>query len=191
VREYSGSGYAGRPEACRLGSLVPGLPAGRYIADLRLSTGVLGSPGVVTVAPGEAASPARRDLTGNWFNRDEPGWGLNIVQGDSGKLFIAWVMYSPTDNSSASYSFVTYGHWLIVPDGRWLTPTTWRGVAFQTLNVAMFEPDDAKLLQATPAGYVEISFTGAGEATMRGRFIVGTTVEPMIEKHATLRRFEF
>jgi hypothetical protein len=181
------------PGPAAWGSLVPGLPAGRYIADLRLSSGVLGSPGVVTVTPGQAASPARRDLTGNWFNRDESGWGLNIVQGDSGKLFIAWVMYQPYDDIYSPHPSVypTYGHWLIVPDGRWLTPNTWRGIAFQTRYVALFDADDPKLLQATPAGYVEVSFTGANEATFRGRFVAEATVEPMIEKQASLRRFEF
>ena len=180
VREYTGPGYKGDQFSCRFGALVPGLPEGRYYADIRRANGPLGSPGVVTVVAGSASQPARRDLTGNWMVSAEPGWGLNIVQGDSGKLFIAWMMYRPFAS-----------HWVIVPDGRWITPTTWRGVAYQTRNVRFDAAADTARLQTTPVGYVEVAFTGQHEATFTGRIIDEVNREPMVGKQAALRRFEF
>ena len=181
VTEDQGPGYRGSSRACRLGAVVPGLAPGRYLADFRLSTGTIGTGPVVTVVPGTPAQPARRDVTGNWFDPAESGWGLNIVQGESGKLFIAWMTYRPQGRS----------HWLVVSDGRWITPTTWRGIAHQTRNVPFDAAAAASQLQVTPVGYVEVAFTGPDEAAFVGRFMDETGLEPMIGKQATLRRMAF
>jgi hypothetical protein len=199
VDDYTGPGSAGPSWSCRLGSLVPGLPAGRYFATLRTATGPLGEAGVVTVTAGAAMVPQRRDLSGNWFNPTEDGWGLNIVQGDSGKLFVAWMMYRPARDPISPAYHLGYATipglgnslWLAVPDGRWITPTTWRGLAYHTRSVGWLEPDDATKLQVTPVGYVEIAFTGTNEAVFRGRFINESAPEPMVEKNTVLRRLDF
>lgn len=181
VGEHQGPGHTGVARACRLGAVVPGLAPGRYYSDFRLSSGVIGTGPVVTVVPGVAAQPARRDVTGNWFDPAESGWGLNIVQGESGKLFIAWMMYRASGRS----------HWLVVSDGRWITPTTWRGIAYQTHNVPFDAAAVASQLQVTPVGYVEVAFTGPDEASFVGRFMDEVGLEPMVGKQAVLRRMAF
>jgi hypothetical protein len=198
VNEYTGPGHVGPSWSCRLGSLVPGVPAGTYMANLRTSGGFLANVGPLAVTSGSPAAPARRDLSGNWFAREESGWGLNVVQGDSGKLFIAWMMYRPSreprpqpQNGFTTWPGLGNSLWLVVPDGRWITPNTWRGVAFHSRNVGYLEADDASKRQATPVGYVEIAFTGTDQASFRGRFINELAPEAMVEKTAVLARFAF
>lgn len=181
VTEYQGPGYKGHSYGCRLGAVVPGLAAGRYYSDFRISAGSVGNGPVVTVVPGSPSQPARRDVTGNWFDPAESGWGLNIVQGESGKLFIAWMMYRPGTTS----------HWLFASDGRWITPTTWRGLLHQTRNVKFGSAASPSQLQVTPVGYVEVAFTGPDEASFVGRFMDETGLEPMIGKQARLSRMAF
>jgi cytochrome c553 len=58
-----------------------------------------------------------RDYTDLWWNAAESGWGLNLIQHPSNKLF------------GVMYTYDANGHpiWFVLPDGSWTTNSTYTG----------------------------------------------------------------
>jgi hypothetical protein len=180
------------PGSYRVSRIVPGLNAGTYQLRLRLRNSYGGDieslAGSVTVTPASApATPLHRNLSGNWFNADEAGWGINVVQGDSGALFGVWLTYLPV--YTASDSVRQNGMWLVMPEGRWLSPTEFRGLLYSTTGPSISRPFDAGAISATPVGYASLRFTSSGEAQFRAEAGVG--LYPYFTKEESIRRFAF
>ncbi len=57
-----------------------------------------------------------------WYNANESGWGLNIVQHTSNLVFAVWFVYG-TNSSPTWYTFT---------NGSWTSPTTYAGQVFAT-----------------------------------------------------------
>jgi len=73
------------------------------------------SAGQVTVkAAGSTARPSF-SLAGLWWVPSQPGWALNISEGESGQLFLVWYTYTTSDSTAVvglpSWYFASGGQW--------------------------------------------------------------------------------
>lgn len=163
---------------------IPGLPAGTYATAFSSHPSVPAFPvGTVIVRPVAAPPAPPRGLTGNWFDPQESGWGLNILQGESGQLFIVWFDYEPNVEGAAP-QMRTSSTWSVVPGGRWLDGSTFRGVAYKAHTAR--NPDYRYLVPTvSPAGSVSVTIESADEITLRGT--LGLTPTD-IHKFKRLRR---
>lgn len=178
------------PGFYRASSVVPGLEAGQYELRLRrpipagLSETTLGTFAVG--APTGEPSPQYASLSGNWFHPEESGWGVNLIQGDSGKLFAFWLGYQPVVGNDPPAREPT---WLVMSDGRWLSPTHYRGILYESRGTSMSLPFDRSQLVVTPAGYASLRFLGPTEVEFEAQAGVGT--HALVQQAKTLRRYRF
>ena len=88
-----------------------------------------------------------------WWNANESGWGLNIVQHTSNLLIAVWFTY-------ASNGLPT---WYTLTNGTWTSPTSYSGQVFALTGPpatsATFDPSAVKERQA---GIATLSFTDSG-----------------------------
>jgi len=142
--------------------------SGSYPVNMRVS--FLGAPlfagpiGTVAIQPSSGASlPQYSGLTGNWYHTNEPGWGLNILQNGSGQLFAIWLTYQPaTPPDSPRPRLPNLG--LVMPSGRWISPTQYRGVLYATFGSPVTQPFVASDSRVVPVGFASLEFVSASEA---------------------------
>ncbi|HYC36627.1 MAG TPA: hypothetical protein VEC19_09415 [Usitatibacter sp.] len=176
----------------RFGATMGGLPAGTYTiraGPYSNQNSLFGYPVPahelsVNVVAGTAAAPAHRELDGNWFDPAQPGWGVNLVQGDSGALFGVVLNYREFSFSEfANYPVI----WHVVPDGRWITPTIFRGVLYESVGTRINEA--ATSSHTSPVGMATLEFLAPDR--MKLRTVRATLIGVWLESEAILRRFEF
>ena len=178
--------------AYRASTVVPGLTAGQYQVVVQSRVDSASGPavplGTISIAPAQGpAAAAYAGLSGNWFDPNESGWGMNIVQGDSGALFAVWLTYLPIFEGDAGGR--KDGMWLVMPAGRWISPTQFRGLLYATSGTAASRPFKPGDLAVTPAGYVSLELSSATQATMKAGAAVGLFAP--FAKEAAIRRFQF
>ena len=119
------------------------LPEGTYQIDDTTFT-------VAPRAPGVQAN----DFSDLWWNPDESGWGLNIIQHGDGMIFATWFVYA-TDGSAA---------WYVIPGGKWLDASYFTGSVYRTTGPA---PGTSPWPGATvqPAGTATLFFGIGGKLT--------------------------
>ncbi|HEX7557972.1 MAG TPA: trypsin-like peptidase domain-containing protein, partial [Usitatibacter sp.] len=98
------------------------------------------------------------DYTDLWFNPNESGWGLNIVQHPTRNLFAVWFTYDA--NASP--------RWFVITGGTWNTATnTFTAPIYQTSGPAASTATfNASLVKVTPVGNATITFTDASNGTL-------------------------
>ena len=184
------------PSCIHIPALSPPLAAGNYDASFvyTIPPNTGGEPqaspqqlGRVTVAPLAApAVPLHRRLSGNWFDPNRPGTGVNLVQGASGALFAAWLTHPPSDFSA---SVVVPGGWLVMSEGMWIAPNVFRGPLFETRGASVERPWDATKLSVTPDGFATFTFFSPDEVRFEAVLLYG--VDSSMTVTQTLRRFRF
>jgi hypothetical protein len=136
------------------------LPAGEYQVEiLRHFRGFTQtvSFGTATFVVAEQSSTdpifGRTDL---WWNPNESGWGINVIQHPSGLIFATWYTYDP-DGTPA---------WYVVPTGRWATDsdgslsTRYTGPIYRTSGPPVTETFDPSRVTRTLVGEAEFIFAG-------------------------------
>ena len=196
LANVSGAGYSYYPSdwTCPFTALVPGLAAGTYDTALGVPPTIGGitrmglSAQHVTVGPAPpAAEPSYRGLDGNWFDPSRPGWGTNLVQGDSGALFAVWLTYRPFDQRSGDGGQPL---WLVMPSGRWITSSTFRGILYSARGPVMGASFDPTAVQPAAIGAATLAFSSPTDAVFDATILwSGTGV--LIPVHASLKRFDF
>lgn len=198
--DLSGSDFATAGFPYRASAVVTVPQPGAYALSLVRHVNVVTLPaqdlGTVSVVTAQGPSePAYRNLSGNWFDPSQSGWGVNLVQGDSGKLLAAWLTYSP---DAAGSTTPRPNRWLIVPDGRWISPTEFRGIVYDARGTPLTTAFDAARLMAVPVGMVDLRFTAPDQAQFSGQAGLSWPGEaqlqllpPLADVNATLRRFAF
>jgi hypothetical protein len=185
------------PGPFRASTVVPGLAAGQYQVLLKrrgdFGADITSILGVVEVAAAPAPQqPVYRGLSGNWFDPGESGWGMNIVQGDSGALFAVWLTYLPV--IPAETFAQRDGMWLVMPEGRWISPTRFRGLLYSASGTSVAVPFNRSDLLLQPVGYVSLDFSSPAHLSMTaeaGLVTPGFLMYAPIVKEATIRRFQF
>lgn len=134
--------------------------------------------------PRPAATPQSRTLSGNWFAPAENGIGLNIIQGPSGILFSIYFTYRQGSG------LLTEPQWFSVPGGKWITPTTFQGLLYETRGAPLDKAFTPANFHVRPVGTVTLVFAGAE----RVDFDAQLTLEPsfnLIRKQVALVRQAF
>jgi hypothetical protein len=141
------------------------------------------------------ATPARRGVTGNWFDPAQPGWGVNVLESDSGpQLFAVWLDYmnwdyfGPISNPGPEY-WTRGTSWRVMSGGRWITPTTFRGVLYQSWDGT--NPGGAsKRATLLPVGYATLTFLDSGEMSFKAAMRSGFSFRE-VTREARLRKQAF
>jgi len=132
-----------------------------------------------------ASAPAWRDLHGNWFDPAQSGWGMNIVQGDSGSLFAALMTYQDTAQNPTSAG----ADWLVLPAGRWVDATTFRGAMYAVMGSAWGAAYDPSKRSTNAVGFATLAFTDDTHVQLKARYL--SPLGNVIERSAVLQRFAF
>jgi hypothetical protein len=181
------------PSCVHVPALSPPLERGTYGAIFsytlhRSDTGGEQRPardlGTLTVAAGSGSNAPRfRGLNGNWYDPAAPGTGVNIVQGDSGALFAAWLTHGPAQGH------LVPGTWFVMSEGRWISPQVFRGPLFGTVGSPVNRSWDAAKLYVRPAGFLKLTFTSQDEAELEATILHPFNAD--VEKRQVLRRLGF
>jgi hypothetical protein len=184
-----------RNEWCRLGATVDGLAQGAYdVTSAPLAHAVAGNLWIsmrANVAPPAIATPEHRGLDGNWFDPQQPGWGMNLVQSPSGALFGVWLGYQatfrPPGHGGEFDVTVKDNEWLVMSAGRWVSPTQYRGL----LHASMGAPINQGRIEShlSPVGLATITFTDRARARLSIQY--ATIFGEWFEGEWNLHRMEF
>ena len=186
--------FGGKLNWCRLGSTVGGLGVGNYTVPGTAFTnenwdfGQIPSVGTAfAVSPAATSTPQYRDLDGNWFDPAQPGWGMNVVQGDSGALFGVWLSYVEVGASLEVGRSNYAAEWIVLPAGRWITPTKFRGLLYASMGRQIHQSPVESLVGVVGLGTIEI----LSQDRMKFSVVRATNSGTFIEGEWTLNRFAF
>ncbi len=102
-----------------------------------------------------AASGGQVDYSDLWWNPNESGWGLNIIQHASRNIFAVWYTYG---NDSKPL-------WFTVPGGTWTSSTVFTGDVYSTSGPAANGAFNPTLVRATKVGTATLTFSDANNGT--------------------------
>lgn len=104
-----------------------------------------------------AASPAPlEDYTGMWFNPDEPGWGVSIVQNAANRVFATWYTHDANNQPM----------WIVLPEGVWRTAVAFEGALYRATGSAFDRPYDRAKFSVAGVGTGRIEFGHGDSATV-------------------------
>lgn len=96
------------------------------------------------------------DYTDLWWNQDESGWGLNLIQHPSNVIFGVMYTYEPPNRAT----------WFVLPDGAWSSPTTYSGVFYRVTGPAFNGPAfDPAAVKVGEVGSATLTFSDRDHGT--------------------------
>jgi hypothetical protein len=101
-----------------------------------------------------AASPTGQ-FTDLWWNPDESGWGLNIVQHPTQMIFAVWYTYG-SDRKPA---------WYFLPSGSWTSANVYSGTLYSSSGPPFSGAFDPRLVNVAPVGTATLSFVDDNHGT--------------------------
>lgn len=125
------------------------LPPGAYTVRVYISPTLLAASAQFSVADGFDGKPPLHPLvnyTDHWWNAQESGWGLSIMQHTSDRIFATWYVYDQGKNPV----------WYTLQPGQWLTHQIYKGPVYKTSGPyfgGVFNPS-------------QVTVTAVGEATL-------------------------
>jgi hypothetical protein len=118
------------------------------------------------------AAPAF-DYTDLWWNPNESGWGLNLVQHAGHQVFGTWYTYASNGKPT----------WYTMPGGTWTSPTTFSGNVYATTGPsAASSTFDSASVVVRQAGTATLNFSDANN----GAFAY--TVDGVVESKVITRQ---
>jgi hypothetical protein len=153
-------------------------PMGDYEVEVRRQVNDIGATETIgtasfTVAQNSGSVSALQNNTDLWWNPNESGWGLNIIQHGSGIIFATWFNYS-SDNKAT---------WYVVPTGQWTSPTEYRGPIYSTTGPEVNDTFNPSLVSPTLAGNVVLTFSATDSNRMTATFTInGKTVTKALQR---------
>ena len=132
-------------------------PAGNYPVRLMFGTAQVGAATIDVAAPAsKTAIHPLVDYTDHWWNAQEPGWGMSIMQHHpSDRVFAVWYVY---DQSRQSV-------WYTLQPGQWLDFMTYAGPVYKTTGPYFGVAFDPKQVGITMVGTATLKFTDSGTGT--------------------------
>jgi hypothetical protein len=111
------------------------------------------------------------NYTDMWWNPNESGWGISIVQkrpsgGSVDAMFAVWYTYDPRaadTTTPATTDFLPL--WIVMPGGTWTSSRSFTGNLYVTLGTPFASPWNAAALAFTPVGTFTFNFTDANNGT--------------------------
>ena len=107
------------------------------------------------LAPYLAKTMPTTDYTDMWWNPNESGWGLNVIQHPSGNLFVVWFTYGSDGTRT----------WFVMPGGMWSSSNVWTGTLYATTGSAANAAFNPATLQVNTVGSATLSFSNASNGT--------------------------
>jgi hypothetical protein len=95
------------------------------------------------------------DYTDLWWNPNESGWGLNLVQHPTRTMFGVWYTYESDGTRT----------WYVVPSGSWTSSTTYTGPLYATTGPAYTQSFNPGSVQPRQVGTATFSFSGPNSGT--------------------------
>jgi lysyl endopeptidase len=102
-----------------------------------------------------SATASTTDYTDLWWNPDESGWGLNLIQHASRNIFGVWYTYAQDGKRI----------WYVMPGGTWLSGSVFRGDIYVTSGPAQTGPFDPNRVTRTVVGSGTLTFSDANSGT--------------------------
>ena len=103
---------------------------------------------------GSATGPTT-DYSDLWWNPNESGWGLNLVQHPSRVLFGVWYTYEGDGTPT----------WFVMPQGTWTSSTTYTGPIFATTGPGFTKHFNPGAVQPRQVGSGTLNFSSANTGT--------------------------
>jgi lysyl endopeptidase len=91
------------------------------------------------------------DYTDMWWNPQESGWGVNVIQHPSKIIFAVWFTYQSDGTRT----------WLVLPAGTWTSSNTYSGTLYSTSGPAANAAFNAASVTTTPVGTGTLNFSDA------------------------------
>jgi hypothetical protein len=98
-----------------------------------------------------ATTAPATDYTDLWWNPNESGWGLNLVQHPSRAIFGVWYTYEMDGTRT----------WYVMPSGTWSDSTTYTGSLFTTVGPPFTAPFNPGQVESRQVGSATITFSDA------------------------------
>jgi hypothetical protein len=96
------------------------------------------------------------DFTDLWWNANESGWGLNLIQHANGVIFAIWYTYDAAGKMT----------WYHVPNGTWTDSMTYTGTLYAVSGPAFSSPTfTSSLVKRTAVGTATLAFGSASSGT--------------------------
>ena len=95
------------------------------------------------------------DYTDHWWNPQESGWGLSIMQHPSDRLFAVWFIYFQAGQPI----------WYALLPGQWTNSTTYTGPIYRTTGPSFAEPFNPDQVTRTIVGSGTLAFTAFDAGT--------------------------
>jgi hypothetical protein len=109
-----------------------------------------------TLAKWLATSPAPLDdYSGLWWDPDEPGWGVSIVQTPDNRVFAAWFAYDAQSRPT----------WMVMPQAAWKTAVALEGTLYRSRGSAYDDVYDASAFAVDAVGSLHLEFGADGAAS--------------------------
>jgi hypothetical protein len=96
------------------------------------------------------------DYSDLWWNANESGWGISIVQHASHQLYGTWYVYDANGKPT----------WVVLPGGKWNTSTSFTGDLYMTTGPDPRGSFDPSLVTRTKVGSATLAFSSASTATL-------------------------
>jgi hypothetical protein len=88
------------------------------------------------------------NYTDMWWNPQESGWGMNLTQHPSGRLFASWYTYDASGTAI----------WFTLQPGQWTSPTTFTGPIYRTTGPNFATPFDPSRITVAQVGTGTFTF---------------------------------
>jgi len=146
-------------------------PAGDYEVAVMAGSSLIATLPFHVVASNPSIQPFE-DHTDLWWNPQESGWGLNVVQHGAGPIFATWFVYG-ADGSP---------QWYVVPGGKWTSPIAFTGSIYRTTGPDIAGAFDPSKVTRTPVGSAAFVFHGG---KLQASFTVdGTFTTRMLQRQS-------
>ncbi|QJR14713.1 c-type cytochrome [Usitatibacter palustris] len=139
------------------------------LADVAAYIAFLQNPGP---DPGQPTVPTL-NYTDLWFDPSQPGWGINVTQHVSNKIFSLFYLYENPNKPM----------WISLPDGTWTTPTSYTGDIYRVSGPPPTGAYDTSKVGVVKVGSATFTFTTATTGTL-AYTINGVTVTRAITRFA-------
>lgn len=155
-----------RPPSRGLDQPIGQFPPGNYQVEVTrtlpdgTSAGLVGSATFSVLQRG--GNDALWNHTDLWWNPQESGWGLNIMQHGSGIIFATWFVYGSDGRAT----------WYVVPEGQWFSPSEYRGPVYRTTGPSFDGPFNPATVTRTLVGSVIFGFDRYSTNSMTAFFTI-------------------
>ena len=128
--------------------------------------------GVLEAQPPPAPPMAAVDYSDLWWNPDEQGWGLNLVEHASSNMFGVMYTYGPDGKPL----------WFVLPGGTWVSSNVFGGNWFQVTGPSYAGAFDPAAVHGVQVGTATITFSDASHGTLAFSVNGTTVVKPIVRQ---------